>query len=67
MQRNSVKWFAILLSIAAGTCASHLAAKYTDAQTEAAIYAPSGLDQSGYDGAVALNRDVDSYDASFQN
>ena len=67
MQRNSVKWFAILLSIVAGTCASHLAAKYTDAQTEAAIRSRSGLDQSGYEAAVALSRDIESYAESVQN
>lgn len=61
MQRNSVTWLAISFSIIAGTCASHLAAKYTDAQTEAASYAVSGLDQSGYESAVALTRSVESY------
>ena len=67
MQRNSVTWLAISLSILAGTCASHLAAKYTDAQTEAAIRSFSGLDQTGYEAAVALGRDIDSFEANVQN
>lgn len=67
MQRNSVKWLAICLSVAAGTCASHLAAKYTDAQTEAAIHSLAGLDQAGYVAAVALSRDAASYSESVQD
>lgn len=65
MQRNSVTWLAMSLSLVAGTFASQFASKYTDGNTDTAVTS-SASDQS-YAATVALSRDVTSYGQSVQN
>jgi hypothetical protein len=64
MQRNLITWLAIFSSLVAGTFACHWAAKYPDAQAEAAIQSVAGLKQAGYVSAVALSRGAASYGES---
>jgi len=65
MQRNSVRWLAMFLSVVAGTFASQFASKYTDGNADVAV--SSSPSEPSYAATVALGRDVTSYDQSVQN
>ena len=65
MQRNSVRWLAMFLSVVAGIFASEFASTYTDGNADVAV--SSSPSDPSYAATVAFGRDVTSYDQSAQN